>query len=400
MHDLRPPLSKNDEGRRRERLTRSAYFLGAVLFHLILFLILATWVIFRAPPVPPPAEFSAVKVKIAPPPPPPQPSSDGGASSPTEPTPVAVPPPMAPSVAHVTAQTSFRMESTKALNDAITHASTLTGGALDPGKGPGHGPGKGGLFNNGDGTVGLVGTLYDLKQTQDHQPTSMAEVGEEHNNTGAFGGWEQWPGTIESIKVLSHFVKNWNTDDLDKYFHPTVTLSAVQIFIPKIVSELAPKAFQVDGIVRPRRWVVVYKGTITPPRDGTFRFIGRGDDFLVVRIDGNNVLDASYPSEQLDPSANTAEDVGRGADYLHQSLVCGKWFKVHQNEPVGMEVLIGEGPGGDSSMFLFIDDMDNPSPKGNYPVFQMQDVPLPKADDPSFVPPAFTGKKFLFAPSM
>ena len=52
------------------RLTRSGYFLGAVLFHLILALILATIVIFRAP-APPPDDFEKTYVPSAPPPPPP-----------------------------------------------------------------------------------------------------------------------------------------------------------------------------------------------------------------------------------------------------------------------------------------------------------------------------------------
>jgi hypothetical protein len=52
------------------RLTRSGYFLGAVLFHLILALILATIVIFRAP-TPPPDDFEKAYVPSQPPPPPP-----------------------------------------------------------------------------------------------------------------------------------------------------------------------------------------------------------------------------------------------------------------------------------------------------------------------------------------
>src|SRR6202012_5733456 len=112
-----------------------------------------------------------------------------------------------------------------------------------------------------------------------------------------------------------------------------------------------------------------YKGTFMPPRDGTFRFIGSGDDFLIANVDGTNVLDASYPAEQVDPNANMQVDVGNGPDYLRKPLVCGRWFKTHRGDPVTIQVLIGEGPGGDSAMCLMIDDLDNPSPKGDYPVF-------------------------------
>jgi hypothetical protein len=70
---------------------------------------------------------------------------------------------------------------------------------------------------------------------------------------------------------------------------------------------------------------------------------------------------------------------------------------VHVGEPVVFKVFMGVGPGGDSSMYLMIDDLDNPSPKGDYPVFQLQDVPVPTKSDGD-IPLGFTGKKFLFAP--
>jgi hypothetical protein len=63
-----------------DRLVRSGYFLGAVLFHLILFIIFATWVIFTPPP-PPVSDFQKTYIPSAPPPPPPQ------TSTPTMPVP-------------------------------------------------------------------------------------------------------------------------------------------------------------------------------------------------------------------------------------------------------------------------------------------------------------------------
>ena len=55
-----------------ERLTRSGYFIGAILLHLIIFLIVATWVVFKAP-TPPPDDFAKSYIpQGAPPPPPPQ----------------------------------------------------------------------------------------------------------------------------------------------------------------------------------------------------------------------------------------------------------------------------------------------------------------------------------------
>jgi Domain of unknown function (DUF4159) len=54
-----------------DKLTRSAYFLGALLFHLIIFLMVATRVVFKAPPTQP--DFVAHFIRSVPDNPPPQP---------------------------------------------------------------------------------------------------------------------------------------------------------------------------------------------------------------------------------------------------------------------------------------------------------------------------------------
>jgi hypothetical protein len=384
---------------RHEKVVRLGYFVFAALLHLILFIMLASYVIFEAPPQrgPSSAEFSTVTVK--PPPPPELPTSGGASLNPTiEPDAVVSPPAQATAVTHVP-DSAFKMDTAKIINDAVEHGlSPPQGSGLDRGSGGQSGAGNG-LFGSGDTSGGLVGTFYDLKQTPEHQPTSMAETGAELDSSDAVKGWQKLTATRQQISALHDFVENWDTIDLDtKYLHLPDTLSAVQIFIPLIPSRLAPLAFKADTSIHPRRWIVVYKGTINPPKDGTFRFIGVGDDFLVVRIDDTNVLDGSYPSEKVDPKANVKEDVGRGPGYLGVPLFCGQWFRAYRGSPMTMQVLIGEGPGGNSSMFLMIDDRDNPSPKGDYPVFQLQNAPVPGTKGSNSIPPAFSGRKFLFAP--
>jgi hypothetical protein len=55
-----------------EKLNRSGYLVGAILLHLLIFLIVATWVVFQAPK-PPADDFTKTYVPSAPPPPPPPP---------------------------------------------------------------------------------------------------------------------------------------------------------------------------------------------------------------------------------------------------------------------------------------------------------------------------------------
>jgi hypothetical protein len=65
-----------------EKLTRSGYFLGAVLLHLLIFLIVATWVVFQAP-APPPEDFNKTYVPAGAPPPPPPPQVEKTVTVPT-----------------------------------------------------------------------------------------------------------------------------------------------------------------------------------------------------------------------------------------------------------------------------------------------------------------------------
>jgi hypothetical protein len=67
-----------------EKLTRTGYLLVAILFHLLLFIIVAGWVVFRAPPAPTEDFVKTYLPPGAPPPPPP------ATSVPTMPVPSAV----------------------------------------------------------------------------------------------------------------------------------------------------------------------------------------------------------------------------------------------------------------------------------------------------------------------
>lgn len=263
--------------------------------------------------------------------------------------------------------------------------------------GGGAGSGDGGMtmFGSAEG-VGLVGTFYDMKQTADRKPTPIAAQGAELNSSIAVGGWETSPPTQKELQVLGDFVKVWDRNILNGYYKAPKTLQASQIFIPKFNAAEAPKAFGVQDTVEPRRWIVLYQAKIIPPKTGQFRFIGFADDFLVVRVGGRNVLDADWKSEKLVPSANVQEDVGQAPPYSGQPLYCGRWVEMEAGVPIDMEVLIGEGPGGDSSFFLFVQDRGKNYTKGDYPVFQLKDVPIPEWQNPGFVPPAFSKQKMVF----
>jgi hypothetical protein len=73
-----------------DKLTRSAFFLGALLFHLIIFLMVATWIVFQAPPMQPDLPVHFLPPVADNPPSPPSISPQAPAINPSASTLVAV----------------------------------------------------------------------------------------------------------------------------------------------------------------------------------------------------------------------------------------------------------------------------------------------------------------------
>lgn len=153
------------------------------------------------------------------------------------------------------------------------------------GSGDGPGPGlnaPGGLGSNPFGMIdananSLEGSFYDLKQTRDREPTGV--------------------GNDDVRAIIRDFVTGgWKDRSLAKYYKASRTLYQNRIHIPLMPAEQAPAAFDCEKEVQPSRWVVVYRGSVTPPKSGRYRFVGAGDDVLVVRFNGRHVFDHGFTS--------------------------------------------------------------------------------------------------------
>jgi len=344
----------NDDNRWYGRLSRSGYFLGAVLLHLIAFLLVATLVIWKAP-TPPDSSFQGVKIlpSTPPPPPPPEPASSGGAAQ----NPQFEPQPVVVLTTSVT--TTFTVDSAK-LNEAVAHLNALspqgtglTQGANDSGQGAGSG------FGSGTGTGNdLVGYLYDLKQTADRKPTGMTP--------------DQYH------QILSRFVRaSWDESILAPYYKSSKPLYTSHILIPNMDSNEGPKAFGLDKEVQPKMWIVWYKGKVAAPASTDYRFAGFCDDVLLVRIGGKTVLDGSISpvATQLDvvtpwpnkwvPPIPEVPNYGQ----LREGLV----VSFSQGDPVDMDIIIGEEPGGqfNASLFVLRNDKTYPTTTAGVPLLPL-----------------------------
>ncbi|MCW1914136.1 hypothetical protein OJ996_11150 [Luteolibacter sp. GHJ8] len=159
-----------------------------------------------------------------------------------------------------------------------------SGGGKGSGTGDGFGDGRGSGAGNGSGlrnpfglidadSNALVGQFYDLKQKKDGTPTNYGEN--------------------EALGVITDFVTKggWNRKILEDYYKAPNTLYQTQFYIPIMSAALAPEAFGCADKVKPVNWVALYRGYITPPKSGKYRFVGRADNVMVVRFNRKIVLD-------------------------------------------------------------------------------------------------------------
>jgi len=245
------------------------------------------------------------------------------------------------------------------------------GGGGSGGGGSGGGKGKGfskinffGL-HGGKETEGLVGTFYDLKQNARREPNSMeltdVEKGSERMDNST-------PRNREYIESVRKFSKGWSKGMLEKFFKAPQKLVAAQIMIPRMKADAAPKEYGVEKECAPRRWIAYYEATVLPPRDGRFRFRGICDDIMLVRMNGQNVLDGSLQDICM-KEANSEPAVT-------SQLRAGKWMNLRKGVPMKMELLIGECPGGVFYAILCLEEEGVKYPDG-YPVFQLKAGPIP-----------------------
>jgi hypothetical protein len=287
------------------------------------------------------------------------------------------------------------------MNMGPSIAGAMGAGGLGSVSGLGGG-GKGGAGGGGFSKItffglrggagpGLQGRLYDLKQLANGQPSEMYPKTALERMESGLGLEEMIP---RAKGVLQAFIKSWDTSVLAKYYRAPDSLVATQIFIPNAPASELPKAFGLEGKVKPGLLVMHYKTTVKAPRTGTFRFVGLGDDFLVVSINGKNVLDGSWPLEGdrciLDKESAVKTNVGNA--FASVPLVGGKWFDLSAGQSYEIQIILGdEGFGGHISSFLLIQEKGKTYPsRPDDPKAQL--LPIFKVDANSPLPPYEKGK--------
>ena len=283
-----------------------------------------------------------------------------------------------------------------------------SGGGFGQGLGAGSGPGMGaggnpfGILDPNEGA--LVGAFYDLKQTSDRKPTGMTP--DEHR------------------VFLREFTSGgWKERDLAKYYKAPNKLYQTKIYIPLMDAKAAPAAFQCEKEVEPARWVVVYRGVVTPPKSGRYRFVGGADDVIVVRLNNKHVFDHGWSLGTVGMGHGGAANIlnGGGGDremerlvkknypmdvpltfYKYgttknynravQGLAVGPVFTAKAGDQYPIEILVSEIPGGQFCASLLIEEIGAKYDKDPLegapilPLFRL-DGGQPKVPDNADAPP-------------
>ncbi len=249
----------------------------------------------------------------------------------------------------------------------------------------------------------LVGTFYDFKQTRTGKPTNLDSGG--------------------VVAVINDFVnQGWRESAFNKYFRASNTLYQSKLYIPAMNAEAAPTAFNCADQVQPSRWAVVYRGMVTPPHSGKYRFVGHADDILVIRFNDKNVFDHGYFSGTTNLPIYTSQDILNGTredqgikkmlrhaypmnlplkTYRYEDtqtinsalggLGIGPTFEATEGQSYPIDILLCELPGGTFSASLMIEEIGvnyEKAPGGSpiLPLFRF-DRSTPEAATPGSSPP-------------
>jgi len=251
------------------------------------------------------------------------------------------------------------------------------GGGIGKGIGPGIGNGRAFLSAFGSiysGAVGLKGTLYDLKRSRDGRTTFAG--------TGPGDGGKRKQVLHDAVRAL--VAGNFNASSTlgRKYYAAPTKLNANQVYIFKdaskggqlIKAEAATESFKDPETGKipfeAPGWMVVYEGEITPPETGEYRFVGMGDDLIVVGVDRKVVFYAYWPGEghgsavkeppnaNWEPQNHCAKDgregTGNGSRIIDH-LYKGSWLKLNKGRRYKICIAFGEGAGGLAGAVLGIE---------------------------------------------
>ena len=206
------------------------------------------------------------------------------------------------------------------------------------------GRGGGGMFGSSSrASGGLEGRLYDFKKN-----TKGEDIPYDLANRSEFVD-----------RVLRLQKSNFSESSLSRHFSAPNSLFLTHLAIPLTDAASGPKFFGAEKTIKPSGWMVHYRGRVTVPKSGFYRFSGLGDDYIVVMINGRMRLAACWGDIQdavdgrWDPSKPTGDFK---SPFSGMRLVYGDWVNLKSGDTLDLDIAIGERPGGKVGFVLHIEE--------------------------------------------
>jgi hypothetical protein len=155
---------------------------------------------------------------------------------------------------------------------------------------------------------------------------------------------------------LRTFVRSgWKESKLARYWRSPDKLCTTHCIVPPVVSPMAPDVFGVPD--KESYWFFVkYEGQLVYSEDIRFRFWGMGDAYIIVNVDGEDVLVNGWDHrlEYLDHWQTSSADSDK---YFlgNQRMKVGDWIELKAGEPKPMKVVFGEWEGGIVAGMLLVE---------------------------------------------
>jgi len=184
------------------------------------------------------------------------------------------------------------------------------------------------------GMAGMTGVLYYMRRDN-----LGKEIPENLDRADYLGRVERLLGNKGKL----------NEQEAQKYLQFKQQLVSPTILFSAINGESAPKAFGVDQVPGTQQsWVALYRAHVYPDKPGRYRFVGGGNEVLVVRVNGTLVLDGCYTGLPWKNGKNPTgghKSTAKLAQLWSDGRPVGDYFAIPA-AGVDLEVIIGEGWGG------------------------------------------------------
>ena len=190
------------------------------------------------------------------------------------------------------------------------------------------------------------GQVFDMKRMPDGNAVPGLQAGSLFTD-------QVVPATTSMLDGVSKWASgSWSLNELrSTYFSVAQDLPRNHFIQPQTSVAQLPSVLGVQGKASTHGLLAYYTGEYLVPDTGQYRFLGRADGILIVRVNNEVVLDGSSPKplSQFTPGAQVNKLFG-----VPEGGVSGNWMNLRAGQKLRIEVLLGRSTGTNFGSWLLI----------------------------------------------